>query len=155
MEAKNSMEPVFAWSVPHTLKKRNQTIAKVKAKYWLKTHKFRIKVPKSMKQAIEFNRENVNKLWWDAVCKDMKSVCPAFEPWEKPEGDIPPGYQEIKCHLIFDIKMGENFLQKDRFFVGGQMTETPTTMTYTSVVLRYLVRIMLNIEALNGFNIFS
>ena len=51
--------------------------------------------------------------------------------------------------------MGENFLQKDRFFVGGHMTETPTTMTYTSVVLRYLVRIMLNIEALNGFNIFS
>ena len=112
MEAKNSMEPVFAWSVPHTLKKRNQTIAKVKAKYWLKTHKFRIKVPKSMKQAIEFNRENVNKLWWDAVCKDMKSICPAFEPWEKPEGDIPPGYQEIKCHLIFDIKMGGELLSK-------------------------------------------
>ena len=85
----------------------------------------------------------------------MKNVQPSFEPWEKPEGDIPPGYQKIKYHLIFYIKMGENFLQKDRFFVGGHMTETPTTMTYTSVVLRYLVHIMLNIEALNGINILS
>ena len=155
MEAKNSMEPVFAWSVPHTLKKRNQTIAKVKAKYWLKTHKFRIKVPKSMKQAIESNRENVNKLWWDAVCKDMKSVCPAFEPWEKPEGDIPPGYQEIKCHLIFDIKMGENFRRKYRFVTGGRMPDTHTTLTYASVVSRDLVHIALTIVALNGIDILS
>ena len=63
-----SMEPVFAWWVPHNLKKRNRIIAKLKSKYWLKTHKFRIKVPKNMKQAIDFDRENGNILWWEAVC---------------------------------------------------------------------------------------
>ena len=62
-----------------------------------------------MKQEIEFDFENVNTLWWDAVCQQMKNVCPAFEPWEKLKGGIPPGYQEIKCHLIFHIKMGETF----------------------------------------------
>ena len=50
-----------------------------------------------MKQAIEFDSENGNKLWWDAVCQETNNVCPEFEPWEKPQGDIPPGYQEIKC----------------------------------------------------------
>ena len=53
-----SMEPVFASWVPHTLNKRNRMIEKVKSKYWLKTYKFGIKVPKNMKQAIDFDREN-------------------------------------------------------------------------------------------------
>ena len=54
--AKISMEPAFAWWLPCTWKKRNRIIAKVKSKYWLKTHKFGIKVPNNMKQAIDFNR---------------------------------------------------------------------------------------------------
>ena len=92
-----------------------------------------------MKQAIQFNRENGNTLWWDAVCKEMKNIHPVFEPREKPQGNIPPGYQEIKCHLIFDIKMGENFCRKYRFVAGVQMTEIPNTLTYASVVSRDLI----------------
>ena len=63
-----STDPAFALWVPHDLKNRNRIIAKVRSKYWLKTHKFRIKVPKNMKQPIDFDRENGNKLWWYAVC---------------------------------------------------------------------------------------
>ena len=33
--------------------------------------------------------------------------------------------------------MGENFLRKARFVAGGRITETLTTLTYASVVLRY------------------
>ena len=73
MAAKFSMDPAFAWLVPHTLKKRNCIVAKVKSKYWLKTQQSRIKVPKNMKQAIDFDRENGNTLLWDAVCQDMKN----------------------------------------------------------------------------------
>ena len=108
-----------------------------------------------MKQSIDFDHENGNTLWWDAVCQDMKNVHPEFEPWGKPEGDIPPGYQDIKCHLIFDIKMGENFRQKARFVAGGNMPETPTTLTYASVVSRDSVCIELTITALNGLDILS
>ena len=106
-----------------------------------------------MKQEIEFDRENGNTLWWDSVCHQMYNICPALDLWEKPEGDIPPGYQEIKCHLIFDIKMQENFRQKARFIAGGHMTEIPTKLTYASVVLRDSVRIALTIAALNGLEI--
>ena len=96
----------------------------------------RDKGPKKMKQEIEFNFDNSNTFWWDTVCQDMKNNSPEFDPWEKPEGNIPLGYQEIECCLIFDIKMGENFLQKSRFIVGGHMIETHATLTYYFLVSR-------------------
>ena len=62
-EANISIEPFLAWWVPNNLKKRNSIITNVKYKYWLKTHKFGIKVPKNMNQEIEFDCENGNKFW--------------------------------------------------------------------------------------------
>ena len=55
-------EPAFAWWTPYVIKKRNRIIARVKSKYWVKTHKFGIKVPKSVKQAVQFDKENGNTL---------------------------------------------------------------------------------------------
>ena len=37
---KISYEPAFTLWVPHAIKKRERIIAKVKSKYWMKTHKF-------------------------------------------------------------------------------------------------------------------
>ena len=62
-----SQEPAFAWWVPHTLKKRNRIIGKVKSKYWARTHKYGIRVPKSVQEAKEIDRQNGNTLWWDAI----------------------------------------------------------------------------------------
>ena len=99
-------EPAFAWWVPFTLRKRDRIISKIKSKYWVRTHKFGIKIPKNLKEAIAFDLENGDTLWWDAICKEMRNVRPAFEVWDKSVADLPPGYQEVKCHLIFDVKMG-------------------------------------------------
>ena len=41
-------EPAFAWWVPFMMKKRNRILAKVKSKYWLRSHKFGIRIPKSL-----------------------------------------------------------------------------------------------------------
>ena len=49
------------------------------------------------------------------------------------------GHQEIKCHIIFDVKM--DFTRKARFVAGGHMTETPPSITYSSVVSRESVKI--------------
>ena len=149
------MEPAFAWWVPYTLKKRNWIVAKVKSKYWIQTHKFGVRIPKSVQEAKELDHQNGNSLWWEAICKEMKNVRPAFEVWEKDISQIPPGYQQIKCHMVFDVKMGENFRRKARFVAGGHMTETPSTLTYSSVVSRDSVRIILLVAALNGLNIMA
>ena len=59
------------------------------------------------------------------------------------------GYQEIKLHMIFDIKLGEKFRRKARMVAGGHKTKPPSWVTNSSVVLRDSVRIMLMVAALN------
>jgi hypothetical protein len=148
-------EPAFAWWVPHVLKKRSRIIAKVKSKYWTRTHKFGIRIPKSVEQAKQLDIENGNTLWWDSILKEMKNVLVAFEEFDGKEEDIPPGYQYIDCHMIFDIKMGENFRRKARMVAGGHKTVTPAALTYSSVVSRDSVRIALTIAALNDLKVLA
>ena len=156
VQSRLAEEPAFAWWVPYTLKKRNRIIAKVKSKYWIRTHKFGIKIPKTVEEARRLDAENGNTFWWDAIVKEMKNVRPAFEVWEKSADDIPPGFQQIKCHLVFDVKMGENFRRKARFVAGGHTTEVPESLiTYSSVVSRDSVRIALTIAALNGLQVMA
>ena len=118
-------QPAFAWWVPFTIKKRQQIVSKIKSKYWIRTHKFGIKIPKSVQEALAFDKENGDTLWWDAICTEMKNVRPAFEEWSKPLSDMPIGYQEVRCHLIFDVKMGENFRRKARHVAGGHTYRPP------------------------------
>ena len=153
--AKIAMEPDFAWWVPYTLIKRNQIISKVKSKYWLRTHKFEIRIPKSVEEAKCLDQENGDSQWWEAICNEMRNVRPAFEVWEKDVEHIPPGYEKIKCHMIFNVKMGENLRRKARFVAGGHTTETPMSLPCSYVVFRDSVRIILLIAALNGLQVMA
>ena len=83
----------------------------------------------------------------------MANVRVAFEELEGDKSQLPPGYQEFGCHMIFDIKMGENFRRKARMVAGGHTTETPAALTYASVVSRDSVRTALAIAAINDQNI--
>ncbi len=148
-------EPAFAWWVNHAVKKHERILAKLKSKYWQRTHKFGIRIPKTVAQALQFDKENGNTFWWDAICKEMTNVRPAFEKWEKSERELPPGYQKIQCHFIFDVKMGENFRRKARLVANGNQTEAPPTLTYSSVVSRDSVRIALLIASLNELQLLA
>ncbi len=151
---KISNEPAFVWWVNYTLKKIGRIISKIKSKFFKKTYKYGIRVPNSVEDAIEIDRANGNTLWWDALMKEMENVRPAFEIYE---GDVSKliGYQRVRCHIIWDIKLGENFRRKARLVAGGHATKTPSTITYSSVVARDSVRIALTIAALNGLSILS
>ena len=150
-----SHTPAFAWWVPHTLRKRDRIIAKIKSKYWVRTHKYGIRIPKSVEEAIEIDRENGNTLWWDALMLEMENIRPAFDKFDGRLGDLPIGYTKIDCHVIWDIKLGENFRRKARFVAGGHKTQVPPSMTYSSVVSRESVRIALTIAALNDLEVLS
>ncbi len=136
VQARIAEEPAFGWWVPYTLKKRNRIIAKIKSKYWIRTHKFGIKIPKTIAEARQFDAENGNTLWWDAILKEMKNVRPAFEHWEKSVDDIPPGFQEIKCHLIFDVKMGETFAARRASWPEGIRSKCPNHLSLTRLLSR-------------------
>ena len=65
------------------------------------------------------------------------------------------GYQEIYLHMIFDIKLGENFRRKTRLVAGGHNTKAFSSIAYSLAVLRYSVRMCLLITALNDLDIQS
>ena len=85
----------------------------------------------------------------DAIPKETGNVKIAFELFDGDEKDIQQNYQQISCHMIFDIKMGESFRRKTRMVAWGHTTENPAVITYPSVVSRDSVRILLTIAALN------
>jgi len=148
-------QPAFKWWVPCTVKHTKRIMAKVKSKYWLTSHKFGIKIPKTVEEALELDRANGNTLWQDAIKKEMANVRVAFQLCENGKQDIPIGYQEIQCHMIFDVKMSENFRRKARFVAGGHTTQTPDVITYSSVVSRDSVRLCFLIAALNNLDVQS
>jgi hypothetical protein len=75
----------------------------------------------------------------------MKNVRIAFKIING-DKSVPPTYQEIRCHMIFDFKM-EDFRRKAIFVAGGHTTDTPHAMTYASVVSRESVRIAPTLDA--------
>ena len=62
-------EPALVLWVPYTLKKRNRIVAKVKSKYWIRTQKFGIRVPKYVDEARAIDAKNGNTFWWDAILR--------------------------------------------------------------------------------------
>ena len=68
-QRKLSNNPDFAWWVPHVLKKRELIISKVKSKYWLRTHKLGIRLPKTAEEEKRLDQQNGNHLWWAAIYK--------------------------------------------------------------------------------------
>ena len=148
-----SEEPAFAGWSSSVMKKRNRIIAKTKSKYWLRMHKFGTEIPKTVLQVQQINAKSGNTLWWDAMCKEMKNVRPSFEVFEGGVQQLPSVFEDIKCHMIFDVKIGENFHRKARLVAGGHTTDAPATLTYSSVVSRDSVWIALTIVVLNGLEV--
>ena len=85
-------EPAFKWWVPYTLKKRDRIIAKVKTKYWKTTHKYGVRLPKSVEEALRIDAETGTTFWSNAVKKEMSKAQVAYEEMEgiKPE-DVQAG----------------------------------------------------------------
>ena len=82
-------------------------------------------------------------------------MCIPFEEFEGDKEDIPPGYQFLNCHRIFEIKIGKRFRRKACMVAGGYMTKTPASLTYSSIVSRDSVRVELKIAALNGLKLLA
>jgi hypothetical protein len=147
-------DPAFAFWIPQTLRLARRMISKVKTKYWDRTHKYGIKLPKDVTEARQLDFDNKNTLWWDDIQKEMRNVRPRVERYDGDVKDL-VGYQEVKLHFIFDIKIGENFRRKARLVAGGHKTDTPASLTYSSVVSRDSVRILLTIAALNDLDVLA
>ena len=128
-------EPAFNWWVPFSLKKRACIIYLVQQRsaFCLKRNqKYVINLPKTVEEALMFDKENGNTLWSDAIAKEMTNVKVAFRILDDNES-VPRNHQFVKFHMIFDVKM-ENFRWKARLVAGGHMTKAPAAVIHASIV---------------------
>ena len=147
-------EPAFAWWVPWTLKKTTRILAAMKTRYHRTTSKFGIECPKTVKQALELDKETGTTFWRDAIEKEMKTVMVAFDILDE-DSPKPIGRKFIKCHLVFDVKAG-TLQRKARFVADGSRTDPPDDCNiYASVVSRESVRLAFLIAGLNGLEVLA
>ena len=159
-------EPAFKWWVNHTLNTRKRIIDKVKTRYWKQQVKFGILLPKTVEEALRLDERNGNHYWRDAMGKENNTVKVAYKLFHDKDGNeitpgtlrhtpqkYLPGFKEITCHTIFDIKLDGKFTRKARFVANGSKVEWPKSMTYSSVVSRESVRIAFLVAALNGLEV--
>ena len=141
---------------------RNRIIGKVKSRFWKTSHKYGVRLPHSVQEALQIDKETGTDFWWNAIQKELKKAMVALEydegvtPAQIRSGlakDKYVGFQEIKCHMIFDVKM--DLTRKARFVAGGHLTEPPASITYSSVVSRDSVRIAFVLAALNDLDIMA
>ena len=118
-------------------------------------------MPKTVAEALAIDNQTGTEFFRKALGKEIDKVKVA---WTAADGVLPKqaragkepsmiGDQEIRCHVIFDVKM--DFTRKARFVAGGHTTDAPGSITYSSVVSRNSVRLAFLVAGLNELDILA
>ncbi len=96
------------------------------------SYSFGIKVPRNVKQALQYDIENGNTLWQDAMTLEIGNV-QAYNTF-KDMGKVNyiPGYKKIIVHFVFAVK--HDLRHKARLVAGGHLTDPTMEGSYSSVV---------------------
>ncbi len=116
------------------------------------SHKYGIKLPRSVKEAIEINRKNGNSFWADALNKEMGNVSVAFEILG-PNERAPPGWHKASGHIVFDVKM--DFTCKAHWVKDGHKMPKSPTPSFAGMVSWDSVCIFLMYAALLGLPVWG
>jgi hypothetical protein len=110
---------------------RNQRTAKQKNR-----EKFGYKIPNTIEEALQIDREAGNTRWADAIKKEMDNLdrLQVFR-YHTPDNTFDPsdGWQKAPLRMIFDIK-NEDMRYKARLVVGGHKVDSSEHNTYSSQV---------------------
>ena len=146
-------QPAFAWWVNYVLKKRDAIVNKIKTRRTKRNMKFGVIIPSTPEEALKLDRQNKNSLWDNALKKELSRVRVSFQLFGEGE-HVRPGYKQIPYHIIFDVKF--DLTRKARLVAGGHRhRDVPSYATYSSVVSRDTVRIMLLIASLNNLKVLA
>ncbi len=96
--------------------------------------KYGVEVPRTVREALELDKQNGNTLWADAIEKEINALLllDCFE-FQDPKDWQPPGdYQYAPLRIVFDVK--SDLCRKARLVVGGHVVDADHVPTYASVV---------------------
>ncbi|MGH7974356.1 MAG: reverse transcriptase domain-containing protein [bacterium] len=113
--------------------------------------KYGVTMPRSKKEAIALDAKTGNKLWQEAIKKEMEMISEyeTFRDFGHSHSVKPPaGYKNIRTHLVFDIKF--DLRRKARLVAGGHVTDPPKESVYSGVASMRSIRMCLFLAELNG-----
>ena len=105
------------------------------------TYMFGYLIPRNYMEAMQFDIENINSKWYDAIKLEMDSMqeYKVLKMWDKAILDKhkkvmnpPMGYHKIKVHLVFAVKFDGR--HKARLVADGHLTPEPIENIYSGVV---------------------
>ena len=115
----NHLLALDGWHRFRNLAKKDKVVAraikqsKIRQVRRSQTYMFGYLIPKNYMEAKQFDSENKNSKWYDAIKMEMESMreYKVFKKWDKAVLDIhnkgmssPKGYHRIKVHLVFAVK---------------------------------------------------
>ena len=116
-------------------------------------------IPRNYMEAMQFDSENKNGKWYDAIKLDMESMLEykVFKRWDKAILDKhkkvmnpPKGYHRIKVHLVFAVKFDGR--HKARLVADGHLTPEHIENIYSGVVSLRNLRLVIFLGKLNHLN---
>ena len=107
--------------------------------------KFGVEVPRTVKEALELDKNNGNNKWAEAIQKEMQGLHDhqTFR-FLAPGEAAPKEYQFAPLHMVFDVKT--DLRRKARLVIGGHVVDSSEHSGYSSVVKMTSIR-LLNIIA--------
>ena len=119
--------------------------------------KFGIKIPRNIKEALLFDKENQNNKWMDAVLKEMTALkklkCFKFHP-SNTQFSKSNGWQYCPLHMIFDIKQ-QDMRHKARLVAGGNVIDSSSYNTNSTTVHDISIRLMMLIAVKNRLGLMA
>jgi len=146
--------PAFRWWVPYFINKQDRIISAVRQRVAKirKNEKFGLEVPKpnDIRRALKIDDETGTTHWREALTRETRTVLPAFKILKKEE-KVLLGYNELLT--VYDLTM--DLTRKTRICARGDQTETPSSVTYASVVTRESIRIGFVLALLNDLEVLT
>ena len=126
------------------------------------TYMFGYLIPRNYMEAMQFDSENKNSKWYDAIMMEMESMreYKVFKKWDKAILDkhkkvmkSPKGYHRNKVHLVFAVKFDGR--HKARLVADGHLTHEPIENIYSGVVSVRNLRLVIFLGKLNHLDIWG
>ena len=121
---------------------------------------FEYLIPRNYMEAMQFDSENKNSKWYDAIKLEMEPMIEykVFNKWDKAIQDkhkkvmnSPKGYHRINVHLVFAVKFDGR--HKPRLVADGHLTPEHIENIYSSVVSLRNLRLVIFVGKLNNLDI--
>ena len=164
----NDLLALEGWCRFRSLAKKDKVLARAIKQRMIRqvrrsqTYMFEYLIPRNYMEAMQFDSENKNSKWYDAIKLEMESMLEykVFKRWDKAIFDKhkkvtnpPKGYHRIKVHLVFAVKFDGR--HKVRLVADGHLTPEPIENIYSGVASLRNLRLVIFLGKLNNLELWG